>query len=233
MWIATILALLSLMMPQYVPTAFNKGAVAGGLTFIQSQNAYCSASGTTCPVTITTSSGNLLIALEGQRSGGSNNATPTDSAGNTWNSVTTEAGGTGELTMYYSFQNIGAVTSVTCNYSPTSSNGSCIVFEISGAATSAVTDGNVHSNAAANTSFTSAGLTTTHGADILITAAYFGSTVSAVTNNGSSFIVPTNGQNARGAMEYQIVSSTGTYTGTMAWTGSSTQEWIVAAFKSL
>ena len=137
--------------------------------------------------------------------------------------------------------NSAAVTSVTVNY--TTAGGvikpGIMVMEISGAASSAGSDGSVNSGAAGDTTTSTSGsLTTTNANDILIfatdtsgnEAGWTAASGYAIPNN--KLMIGASGSNVRMAMQVAVVSSVQTNTTTgMSYANSNWNGNIFAAFK--
>jgi hypothetical protein len=188
------------------------------LSFVQAQSNFTLSTVASISATISTTGGNLLVAW---CHGNSNNSviTISDSAAQTWTAVSSgsvSSAGTNNAEMFY-MPNSAAVTSVTANFA-TSESGGIIVFEISGAATTSPSDGSVNSSATGSfPSAISGSLTTTNANDILIMAVN-NRTSQTTWTPGTGYIIPANGSETRGAMQYQIVSLVQTgVTATMSW----------------
>lgn len=174
-------------------------------------------------VTITTTSGHLLAGFCRHGSDVTTTESVTDSASQTWTAVAAGPVHTNSTDILYGeifyFPNSAAVTSVTCNYSAAVGFVACVVYEISGAASSSPEDTTVNAtnDTASQTSLTSGVFTTTNANDILL---YGGSTngTSGAYTAGSGYNLPTNSTLTRIGFENQIVSSTqSSQTASISW----------------
>lgn len=215
-----------------------------GQTFVQTQNNFSSTAVTSLTVSITTTAGNLLVVAVEQGTNNTDTMLVSDSAGNTYTQTTSgyvSQNSTSRAALYWTGQNVGAVTSVKVTFSTGGGTTNCeiIVFEVSGMAVSSAEDSSVNSTNAGSTSLTSGSLTTTNANDILI---FFNRTGANQTSwtAGTSYTIPNNnnasgnsGSNVRMAMQYEIVSSTQSgVTTSMSHNGSSTEAGIFAGFKA-
>lgn len=201
------------------------------------QTASLQSIGTSTAVTITTTSGHLLVATIYQDVSSSATLTVTDSQSQTWSLVTCATVGTAKKCMYYK-ENSAAVTSVTCN-STSSASLPCVVYEIAGTALAASLDGFVVSSATASSgALTSGSLTTTNANDILLYSVGEGSNQSGAGCTswtvGGSFNFPSGSctPTGREAIQNRIVAvvQSGATT-SMTWnTGGGDRIGIFAAF---
>lgn len=176
------------------------------------------AGGTSTSVTITTTANHLIVVIgyEDVSSsstmgvGDSGCAAPCASYLQVGSTVTV---GNGAMAMFYR-ENAPSVTSVQCT-SSTSATLPCVVYEISGTASSGSLDGSATATASASgTTLTSGALTTTNtGSDILLYGMATGATQTAWTVGASHTIdaqgaLPSSGQaiNGRECMQRRIVS---------------------------
>ncbi len=171
--------------------------------------------------------------------GGNNAATVTitDSAGQTWTQTASgyaSSASSNRSAMFYK-ANSAAVTSVTATWTAAGNNVGAVVFEVRGADASSPADGSVNSNlsGSAITSLTSGSLTTANANDILIYAARSQNDETTWTA-GNGYTIPTNGNNTRQGMQYEIVSSIQSgVTTSVSWNnGTAGAAGIFAAFKA-
>lgn len=183
------------------------------LSVVQAQETESTATGqTSTSVNITTTAGNLLVAVVREGSNNTDSPTMTDSASQSWTRVTivTISGIAMEEAMFY-MANSASVSSVTVNWSTSGGvkNTAIVIYEISGAATSNVFDASVNSSANSSvTSLTSGSLTTTNANDILLYGVSPNGAGGAETA-GSGYTLPANSTSTNGrlGMEYKIVSA--------------------------
>jgi len=181
---------------------------------------------TSTAVTITTTAGNLLVAIAYSDLSSSNTFTITDSAGQTWTNVpnTPFGVGNGRMQMWYR-PNSASVTSVTVTQSGGTGTLPVVVYEINGAASSTPFDANASnaatsSNSATGTLLGSGTLSTNNANDILIYGVGENANTSGWTA-GSGYTIATGGSisSGRAAMQSQGVSATQSNgTTTMSWT---------------
>src|SRR6266852_3745695 len=180
---------------------------------------------TSTAVTITTTAGNLLVAIAYSDLGSGATFTITDSVGQTWTTVpnTPFGVGNGRMQMWYR-PNSASVTSVTVTASG-SGTLPVVVYEINGAATGTPFDANASnaatsSNSATGASLGSGTLSTNNANDILIYGVGENANTSGWTA-GSGYTIATGGSisSGRAAMQSQGVSATQSNgTTTMSWT---------------
>ncbi len=217
---------------------------APSLVQVQNNMSTTTTAFTSFSVNVTTRSGDLLVAFCRESSNGTDNFTVADSAGQTWTQTSggykNESSTGPRIGMFY-VANSAAVTSVTVNF--TTAGGvvkpGIMVFEISGAAISAVADGAVNGGTAASTTTSKSGsLTTTSANDILI----FGTDTSGDETgwtSGAGYTIPNNGvtigasgSNVRMAMQYAVAPSAQVYATGLTYTKSNWNGNIFAAFKA-
>lgn len=170
--------------------------------------------GTSTAVTIATTSGHLLVCIVYEDVSNSATLGCTDNIPQTWTQVgSTVTVGNGAMAMFYK-ENSAVVSSVSCT-STTSATMPCVVYEISGTATSGSLDGSATaSSSSSGTTLTSGALTTTNpGSDILLYGMATGATQTGWTPGASYTIdaqgaLPSSGQatNGRECMQRRIVS---------------------------
>jgi RHS repeat-associated protein len=220
-----------------VATVANATSTSPGLSVVQVKESYSGASPpvTSSTISISTTAGNLLVLWESQGTSTTANATPTDSAGNTWNLVATSTRGAGndEESLYYAY-NALSIATATCKFSTSTIRATCMVWEISGAvANSGVLDASV--TIASTTSVTnleSGKLTTANANDILLYGVRSGTDQTSFTA-ATSYSFPNNATDTRVAIEDRVVTSTltnGTTTITSGAAGGYVG--IFAAFKA-
>jgi hypothetical protein len=221
------------------------GTGGGGTpTFIQAVMTRTSGTSTSLVVPITPTAGNTLVAacLNDSSFVTCNLVTDNSGGSNTWTQADEVAGGTRpQASLYYSLGVAGTATNVTCHYSA-SANGPCIVFELHGVTALDPHDG-THSPPGTGTALNAGSMTTGTANEILLSACQsFSGTSNVGYLAGSGYTIPTGTypntgveQNdssfAGGAMEYQVVSSIGTFTGSMIVTGSASFSCVQAGFR--
>lgn len=199
-------------------------------TVSQAKSNQC-ASVTTCAVTISTTSGHLVVVFVYSDLANSGlSFSITDSASQTYTQVThspkSSGGANGLAGMWYK-ANSAAVTSVTCQASA-SGTLPCVVYEIAGAATGTPFDANstnadTIANTATGTSLaTTSGLSTNNGNDILIYGVGENANQAMASNwtAGTGYTITTGGALAgRAAVQTKGVTATQSLaTTTMSWT---------------
>lgn len=220
------------------------------VAFVQAVNAQGSSVAAIVTAGITTTAGNILVAVGGSSGGFLNGATPfQDSKANTWvlgpNSVTAS-----NVQCHIAVCQIatgGSAHTVTYTQA-TSGFPSIVVFEISGAATSSVGDTNAVGQATSTASaltLATGSMATTNAADILVCGGVCGGTGAGATQSfaalvgGGTYTVPTNGANNSTALTpisagYQIVAATATYSATFTSGEGAVDKLgaVIASFKS-
>lgn len=193
--------------------------------------------GTSTQVNLTTTSGNLIVAIVYTDVSNGALLGVTDSASQSWSQVGTTFGvGNSAFAMFY-LPNAAAVTFVTgtCNVSGTLP---VVVYEISGIATSSPLDGFVISSGAGSLgSLASGSLSTVNASDILLYGV--GENVNQTGAGfvaGSGYAIQTNGQlqTGRAAIQFKIVAATqsGTTTTMTLTSPGGDRDGIFAAFSS-
>jgi hypothetical protein len=188
------------------------------------------------PVTNAPGAGNLLVARIGFRgSSGGSVSSVTDSKGNTWHIDVSHNVSSGHSALASTVQDVGTLTTsdtISVAFSLTPSNGSsAIVDEFSGMTNTVDTTATASGS---TTNRTGGSLTTTNANDLLV-AAYAGNGSESAFSVGTGWSAFTTQSLSSGTTEmvegeYQLVSSTGTYT--TAATGSSlTTQGVSAAYK--
>jgi len=188
---------------------------------------------------VATGSGNLLVLTCYQPTNNTSTLAVTDSAsqsGYLQAGSYASSGTTDRFAMFYK-ENSASITSITGTWSGSLvATVPCVVYEISGAATSSSIDATVNaSQNATGTTITSGSLTTTNANDILI----FGVGENANTSGwspGAGFAIQSGGSitAGRAATSTEIVSSTQSgVTTTMSWTTTGNKiDTVFAAFKA-
>src|SRR5690242_6178338 len=196
-------------------------------TVSQAKSAQCVAA--TCAVTISTTSGHLIVVFAYSDLASGTTLSVTDSASQSYSVVTntpkTSGGTNGVAEMFYK-ANSAALTSVTCNAS-TSGTLPCVVYEIAGAATgtpfnSNATNAVTSANTATGTSLaTGSALSTNNANDILVYGVGENATTTGWTA-GTGYAIATGGSisgGGRAAVQTKGVSASGSQgTTTMSWT---------------
>lgn len=207
------------------------------IAFVQAANN--STVGTATTVTITTTTGNLLVLAVYEGVNSTSTMSVTDTAGNTW----IQAGGyvtsSGDRFCMFYCPNHTSVTSVTATWSGSiNATVPVVVIEFSGVATGTPLDANgtnpaTSSGTSAATSLTSGSLSTSNANDVLIFGLGIGTTNTGMTP-GLNYTLNTNAKtsNQRCAITYRIVSTTQTNTTTSdSWnTNASSRTSVLAAF---
>lgn len=190
---------------------------------------------------ITTTTGNLTVVVCIWFGAGVTFTSMADSKGNTWTQIGSQqtTSGNAKMRMYYA-KNItgGASHTFTLTVSANNSYPLLFVSEFSGIDTTSPFD--VQAATTGSSTTPSSGVTATRAqADELLVGGLVDESSGVVTiTAGTNFTIPTNGKeengaaNSTGAIEYQIVSSTGTDAGT--FTISVSEPWgaQVATFKA-
>jgi len=207
--------------------------------FVQAQSNEV-ATGATVTVTITTTAGNLLVAVARAGTGASGQTvTITDSTGgsNTWTQTASgyvSTSSSNNMGMFYSVTAAG-VTSVTASWTGAISGIEDIVvleFTNPSGGQAGVQDASVNSTVATGVSITSGSLTTNNANDVLVFDA--GAASSEITwTPGSGFTIPAGAQTNRVALSYEIVSAPQSgLTTTMGVNSSTGLGSIFAGFKT-
>lgn len=213
------------------------------IAFVQVANNLNTATGqTSLALTISTTKGNLLVALVREGLNSTDAFTVSDSGGNTWNQTSsgyaTPTGSSGRTGMFYS-KTTAANTSVTANFSTVGgvSNTTIIVIEFSGLVSNPA-DGSVNSTIVPGTTLTSGTLTTARPNDVLIYGVGVGGNQTTWTQ-GTGFTIPNNnnatganGSNNRSAIQYKIVSALFNSTTSMTDNASFSMAGIFAGFSA-
>jgi hypothetical protein len=216
-------------------------------TFVQVQNAFNSALGTSLTATPASAvgSGNFVVAWVRHGTDNTSSISVSDNLSQTWTQVGSNCNSTtNDLGAMWYKENSGAITSVTVTYGASVNNRSLLVLEFSGVATSSSLDANAgcSSNPGGPTSLTSASLTTTNANDLLIYAVNVGATQSggSAWTQGTSYTIPSNtntdnaasGSNERAAIQYQVVTTTqSAVTTVITYTTGANVHGLFAAFK--
>ena len=218
---------------------FRASPASAAITFVQAAQSLNSTSGSSVSVTMSNNvAGDFLVVA--CREGLNQTATlsMTDTAGNTYTLVNSSgSGGSGnrKSALFYAANiNSAASNTISCNFAPSVSGTVGIVaLEFAGVATSSPTDGNVTSSNSASlaTSLSSGNLTTTNANDLLIYEVN-ASVAETTYTAGTGYTIPTNGSNGRQAVQYQIVSATGTYSTSVTWNAGAYSDGVFAAFKA-
>lgn len=217
----------------------NFSAIApSSLSVVQAQQNFISngSSNTSIAATISSTSGNLLVAYVREGTNATDNFNVTDNLGQTWTRIGSynTFNSTNRSAIFY-VANSKAVSSVTANF--TTSGGvtrpGIIVYEIAGAAATSPIDATVaNSNTSNTTSLTSLPITTTNANDMLLFAVDVSANQSSFTS-GSSFHVPLNATDARQVVAYDIVSNAINNTTTsMSWPSSAQSSGIFTSIKA-
>jgi len=222
-------------------TAHSAGG-GGGKAFVQANTNFGTTTTTTTVPVTSSGAGHFLVA-----DCGIDSTTATlsisDNLSDTWtaSTATTEAVFNMQQRVFYLPNSPSGVTSVTCTSTVTApSNIMMVVEEFSGVATSSVLDGtqqNATTRGFANPAlWTTPSITTTNATDLIIQADADGSATTFSASTG--FTLPAGGSSSTGnhrnvALQYKIVSSTGTYAPTGSFTvgGNSNTLVSMVAFK--
>lgn len=209
------------------------------IAFVQAKNN--SAVGTATTVTITTTTGNLLVLVVYEGVNSTSTMSVTDTAGNTWTQVGGYVTSSGDrFAMFYS-PGASSVTSVTATWSGgISATVPVVVIEFSGVATGTPLDSNAANPATSSgttsaTSITSGSLSTSTATDVLIFGVGLGVSETGMTaDTVHGYTLPAGGttSNQRATITYKIVSSLQSASTTFVNfnTGTSTRTSIFAAF---
>lgn len=213
----------SVTLTAYVVEAAAFATKAATVALDGSSSNHCSSSTlTSCTVTLTTSKGNDVVMLYVLRVTGSASYTISDTAGLTWN-VRRVSGSQAALTVYYAIAT-SALSSDTIKASLSSSSETLqmMAFGVSGANTASPFDPGVSSECMNHGAVPAGGtvscsITTTHANDMVIG---FGEEVQAGgLRAGSGYTQITSATvSGIGAVEYSIVTSSGSQT--ISWTNS-------------
>lgn len=193
-----------------------------------------SASATTDTVTISTTSGDLLVASIGVNSTSAPGVSSvTDTAGNTWvraGSIAAGAG-TGARTDIWYAANATAVTSVTITV-PSTTDIVANVSEYSGVSATSPLDTALTTTNLATTSHASSSLTTSSNGELVITDLSYlnGGTVTA-TGSGWTSLTGSSINTKNSKYSYQIAPSTGSFSQTWTSSTSTTSGSVIAAFR--
>lgn len=211
----------------------------GGIAFVQAATTTAS-TGTTVTVTTSSSgSGNFLVASCAQDSITAT-LSITDNLSDAWTAATatTESVFNIQQQLFYLVNTPSGVTSVVCHSNTSTPNVLIgIVEEFSGVATSSVVDGtqqNATTRGFSNpATWTTPTITTTNAADLLIQANADGNSTTYTASTG--WTLPTGGQSSNAfhrnsALQYRIVSSTGTYAPTGSFTVGGNSNTLVTLF---
>lgn len=213
------------------------------LGFVQVQNNFNSALGTTLAATITSTGGNLLVAWVRHGTDNTSSITVSDSNSATWTQVGSNCNSTStDLGAMWYLKNAAAVTSVTATFGASVNNRSIIVYEISGADATAPLDasGACSSTSSNVTSLQSSNITTVSANTIVLYGLNVGANQSGASwVVGTGFTFPNNNDatgnsstNTRGAVQYEIFSSIQTNLNTTpSWASSANVHGLIAAFK--
>jgi len=210
------------------------------IAFVQAANN--STVGTATTVTITTTTGNLLVLAVYEGVNATSTISVSDTAGNTWTQVNSYVTSSGDrFAMLYSL-GASSITSVTATWSGNiSATVPVVVIEFSGVATGTPLDSNAGNPATSSgttnsTTLTSGALTTSNAVDVLIFGLGIGSTTTGMTA-GTNFTLNANAttSNQRCSITYRIVAATqsGATTSDTWNTGSSNRTSIFAAFANV
>lgn len=173
--------------------------------------------------------GNLLVV--GCRIGfiTNNTITVTDTAGNTFASVTHFQGAVSTIELFYAKNAIGnASDTIQCNYDAARSYNSIVVMQYSGASATVPVDTGGTTTAFSAAAATLSGFTTSAANEVLVCFATTESIASAYVAGASFTLQSTN--NSMSAYEDRVVTATDTFTPSMS-DGSHTWDIMCASFK--
>lgn len=205
---------------------------------VQAKSATTASTATT--VTISTTLNNQLVSFTYEDASASATLGMTDSASQSWLTVGCFTIGTAKYCMFY-IESSASLTFATCT-STTSATLPCIIYEVSGLASSSTLDVSTSSSATGTATSLASGTISTTQANEIIFYGVGNAATQGSWSAGSGYTIdpggalPSTGQatNGRAGMQRKIVSSTqaGTST-TLSWGNTATDRGgIIAAFSS-
>ena len=184
------------------------------ITFVQAQSGNNGAG--PVQLSLTQTSGDSLLVMGGDES---QTITPTDTLSDTFTAIASFQGGLTKAQAFLANSIAGGANTITCNETAVNHQ-RCTVIEMSGGTFSL--DKTAHGSAT-STNLSTGSVTTTAAAEMI---AAFGMGLASSTMSASTpWTIPANGATDGGAIEYQIASSTGTFSGAM--TAASSYDWTM------
>ncbi len=199
------------------------------LTYV---NAYSVYSGNSIG-SISVTAGNLIVVMYSYND--QQSPTVSDTQSNTYNAVTQQNGPSADTTtrghMWYAIA--GATGTITITATAETDNGMSVhIYSGNNTTLASVLDVyNSSAETTAGTSHTSASITTTNAADVLVCFWFQETTGTTLTENGTSFTKRTEQSSHVHASFDRIVSSTGTYSNSVTSADSVRYANIIASFK--
>lgn len=223
------------------------GGGGGGITHVQTVCA-AGASGASCPtgdggttgttraVSITATTGSTLKVVVAWY--GSQTISSVADGTNTYTQdVASDAGSTEKVAIWSAHNITGGSLTITVTMSSTGSYNVTYVSEFTGLTSSGSLECSA-TGSATGTSITTSNCTTTTANTMVLAAYAYGGGGTTTTTAGTGYTIPTNGVYENGtamvasAVEYKIISATGTHNGTFTISsGGSSHKSVVAGYK--
>ncbi|HYY69059.1 MAG TPA: hypothetical protein VE734_04955 [Terriglobales bacterium] len=207
---------------------------ASSLAFVRAANNLSSTGGTSISVNMTNNAGDALLVACRQGADQTSIVSVTDSAGNSYTKIGSSASGGNREDALFLATNVlaRAANTISCNFASnlTATEG-IVAEEFSGVASASVVDQStaISDSSGATTALSTGSVTTTNANDLLVYE------ITASTDEsftaGSGYVVPTNGSNARQAMQYRTVASLGSYTASISWTAPASADGVFVALR--